>query len=571
VINTKLILMTFLLISTAFMSAVTAQYGKMNIAVNELIGKGIDTATASIISDRLRAELINSGVFRVMERSEMESILKEQGFQKSGACDEASCLVDVGQLLGVNRILAGSVGNVGGFWTVSVRMINVVTGEILFTENEDYEGDTKGVISQVTARLALKIAESAGGEIKKILMAGKKGDLFIQTSQPGASIEIDGKVIDSLTPLTLRGYEAGEHRIVARKGGWYGSQIITLNPDDLLKVNLDMKQGKGSVKVFSTPAEAIVFIDGKEIGKTPLKVNDLDVGQHEILVAKINHISQKQFVQITMGETQNINIALPGVALIKVSVEPQDANIVINGKEKNLDFSYGMQKHFSFSVPAGEVTIQFEAPGYEVYRKQLTLLAGEEEQIDAKLVSLFGTLKVETIPSGADVFLNDRRVGFTPYKNLKIKPGKYSLRIEKPTYEPIKADLTIIKGLMTVKSFTDNSGTFELKHAKAYLDSISSVKVAARKQAQWVRRIVFGAFTAGSFGAGLYFNNEIQKSVVRLNRLQVDYRSASMNFDSYQNAYENEDKKVSQNKVFRDLSYEIGAIFSFGLLISIPF
>jgi len=110
---------------------------RITVAVNDLKGSGMDQVTATIVSDRLRSELVNSGVFRVMEREEMENILKEQGFQQSGGCDEASCLVQVGRLLGVQRMVSGSIGKVDNFWTISLRMLNVATAEILFTVDED--------------------------------------------------------------------------------------------------------------------------------------------------------------------------------------------------------------------------------------------------------------------------------------------------------------------------------------------------------------------------------------------------------------------------------------------------
>ena len=93
-----------------------SQQTKLNIAVNDLRGEGIDKSSANIISERIRSELINTGVFRVMERAEMQTILKEQGFQQSGACIDQQCLVQVGQLLGVDRIVAGSVGMIGSIY-----------------------------------------------------------------------------------------------------------------------------------------------------------------------------------------------------------------------------------------------------------------------------------------------------------------------------------------------------------------------------------------------------------------------------------------------------------------------
>jgi hypothetical protein len=113
------------------------QTAKLNIAVNDLSPKGIQQSDAEIISERLRSELLNTGVFKVMERNDMASVLKEQGFQQTGACDEASCLVEVGQLLGVERMVAGSVGKIASMHTISLRMTNVATGEIGLAVNAE--------------------------------------------------------------------------------------------------------------------------------------------------------------------------------------------------------------------------------------------------------------------------------------------------------------------------------------------------------------------------------------------------------------------------------------------------
>lgn len=263
----------------------------LNIAVNDLSGKGIEQSTAAIISDRLRSELINTGVFLVMERNEMDNILKEQGFQKTGACDEASCLVEVGQLLGVERMVAGSVGKIGNIYTVSLRMINVASGQILYTVNEDYEGDIKGLLSNAVSNAAKKLAAGAGGEIAKSAMAGKTGDLYISSDPSGASVEIDGNAVAGQTPLTLQGILVGEHRIVLRKDQYYGSKTETLKPEDLLKVNIRMARGTGSLKVFTSPDGAAAYIDGERKGTTPCKIENIQAGEHALAIEKEGYLS----------------------------------------------------------------------------------------------------------------------------------------------------------------------------------------------------------------------------------------------------------------------------------------
>lgn len=125
------------------------QAEKLNIAVNNLSAKNVDASAAEIISDRLRVELLNSDAYRVMERSEMATVLKEQGFQKSGACDDASCLIEIGQLLGVQKMISGSVGKIGkDFYSITLRMVNIRTAEIEHSIVYDFEGEMKELVSE---------------------------------------------------------------------------------------------------------------------------------------------------------------------------------------------------------------------------------------------------------------------------------------------------------------------------------------------------------------------------------------------------------------------------------------
>lgn len=89
-----------------------SQTSKTNVAISDLIGQGIDATSTSIISDRLRTELVKSGQISVLERNAMQEILKEQGFQQTG-CTSDACAIQIGQLLGVSKIVVGSVGKLG--------------------------------------------------------------------------------------------------------------------------------------------------------------------------------------------------------------------------------------------------------------------------------------------------------------------------------------------------------------------------------------------------------------------------------------------------------------------------
>ncbi|MDI6840187.1 MAG: CsgG/HfaB family protein [bacterium] len=113
----------------------------------------------SATSDILLTELGKAGRFILVEREKISEILKEQEFERSGQVDPSQ-IVHAGKLLGVNAIVTGSVSAFGvrtegsncilyghkkqtAEATVDVRVIDVGTGEIIYTETGSGVADVK--------------------------------------------------------------------------------------------------------------------------------------------------------------------------------------------------------------------------------------------------------------------------------------------------------------------------------------------------------------------------------------------------------------------------------------------
>ena len=129
------------------------------VAVLPMDGRGLTSDEASVITDLLGTELMRTESFRVMERSQMDNVLKEQGFQKSGACDNSQCAVEMGQLLGIDRMVVGSIGKVGRTFLVNVRMVNVGTGEVVRSVSRTTQGDIDELLMRVVPQVANELAE----------------------------------------------------------------------------------------------------------------------------------------------------------------------------------------------------------------------------------------------------------------------------------------------------------------------------------------------------------------------------------------------------------------------------
>ncbi len=102
----------------------------------EFIGKNVSQADASIVADFLRTELVNTGLFNVMGRNNMDTMLAEQKFQNSG-CTEQECAVEMGKLLNVKKILVGSLSKLLDTYYITVNVVDVETGKIAESYNSD--------------------------------------------------------------------------------------------------------------------------------------------------------------------------------------------------------------------------------------------------------------------------------------------------------------------------------------------------------------------------------------------------------------------------------------------------
>ena len=105
------------------------------IAVIDFDAKGVTRQDAMRVSEWLRNEMINTGQFKVIERSAMNAILKEQAFSMTG-CTDTSCAVEVGKLLSARKMLVGSVELWNNKIFINGRIIDVEKGVAEFAHKE---------------------------------------------------------------------------------------------------------------------------------------------------------------------------------------------------------------------------------------------------------------------------------------------------------------------------------------------------------------------------------------------------------------------------------------------------
>ncbi len=138
-----------------------ASADKMMIAVLDFEARGVSKSIAANVSDLIRNEMINSGRYVVIERSQMGAILKEQGLQVTG-CTDISCAVQIGKILSARKILLGTVMKMGKKIVINGRIVDVELAVAEYSESATAESEEALIdsVKEFTENLTSKIGSS---------------------------------------------------------------------------------------------------------------------------------------------------------------------------------------------------------------------------------------------------------------------------------------------------------------------------------------------------------------------------------------------------------------------------
>lgn len=160
-----------LLLSMALLGVFAQPTNKLRIAILDL-NAGVNRSQSQIdgLSDMLSVELFNSGVFSLIERTQVDKVIREQKFQKSNL--SSSQRQEIGGILEVDAIVTGTVNfivrdtryssdyssiiNVGEY-NIDIRLISVKNGEVLSTAGGEQNNETE---RELIRRIARQLADN---------------------------------------------------------------------------------------------------------------------------------------------------------------------------------------------------------------------------------------------------------------------------------------------------------------------------------------------------------------------------------------------------------------------------
>lgn len=164
-------------------TAAVAAWSQPKIAVlDAMIPQNMDPSVIVPATEKIIERLVVSGRFTVLDRANIESVLKEREFQVSGMVSDQD-VVTAGKYLGADFVVVAKVSKVADTYFISAKMIAIKTGVIANQTSAEGEGKLSTLID-----LASQVGEVlSGGAVLAQSAAGGSSDISKPSKKPDAS------------------------------------------------------------------------------------------------------------------------------------------------------------------------------------------------------------------------------------------------------------------------------------------------------------------------------------------------------------------------------------------------
>jgi TolB-like protein len=180
----------------------------LSFAVFDLESAGVSDDVARSLTQVLSSEVKRIDGATVIGRDDIAALLELEAQKEFLGCSEsASCMAEIGDALGVARLISGQVGKVATSYVITLRLISTERAVVENRVSETFQGSEEQLLPAVrhAARRLLGLS------------ANDSGTLVVTSQSEGATVLVDG-VSRGVTPLApLKDLTPGRHELRVMK------------------------------------------------------------------------------------------------------------------------------------------------------------------------------------------------------------------------------------------------------------------------------------------------------------------------------------------------------------------
>ncbi len=257
--------------------------------------------------------------------------------------------------------------------------------------------------------------------------------LTVSSVPSGASVYLDG-IYRGKTPVTLT-TNPGTHSLKLSLSG-YKTRVVTVTLQSgqrkSLSFRLQPTTQYGTLKINSNPQGAKVYVDGTYKGTTPLSIPSIRAGTHSVKIKMTGFETWSESVYVSPNSISQIYATLAPVPVGTITV-----NSVPSGASVYLDGILRGKTPVTFTAEPGSHTLKLSRSGYKTKVVTFTLHSGERRTFNYTLQRIvqYGTLKINSNPQGAKVYVDGTYKGTTPLSIPSIRVGTHEVKVKMSGYE----------------------------------------------------------------------------------------------------------------------------------------
>ena len=195
----------------------------------------------------------------------------------------------------------------------------------------------------------------------------------------------------------------------------------------------------GSMNITSDPSGAEVSILGKVIGTTPRVTNPVPAAMYSVKYSMDGYEPAWLPVNVTPGRQVEAHIELvPEKATVVIDSDPSGAHVQMNGKD------LGFTPVLLPELALGSYSASVEMTGYTRRDISWKVQNSRPILINVPLLNNIGLLSLESTPESAEIEIDGRTYGNTPFKG-QFEQGQHRIRLSKDGYRLYEKIVTITR------------------------------------------------------------------------------------------------------------------------------
>lgn len=294
-----------------------------------------------------------------------------------------------------------------------------------------------GALKEATVYL-LKL-RTAGAPVQAASTQQRSGFLIINSEPQGAEVWLNNESTGEVTPFR-RKLAIGDEVPYRLSLPLYHDEAGMVTVDQPRKeLQFALRPAFGSVTVTSTPSGALVFLDEKQVGQTPLTLDRIASGSHSLRLQAPQYAVERRNVSVADGQTANVAVTL-AARFAEITVQaPQEAVVTVDGDRKG-------SGTLSWRQGEGLCDIVVSMAGHRDARRQLEVVAGRAQTVQLTPQPIYGSASVDSDPMDAEIWIDGKQYGVTPNVVERLLVGSHTLVLKKSGYADLQQQFSVEEG-----------------------------------------------------------------------------------------------------------------------------